>query len=535
MTRRVTKCRGLSLTVAARRRFCSPFGSGQCSDTCGPAPSRDRADRLPGRVASHRGRGAAAIVRAIMFTRSRSRQPTALPAAPGPLPTWRATILFAFVLSMLFLLYCLSGVVRSFLMQLAGHKVLQSIGADGFPLVLMRQLALFVLALIVIHAAVGAVAVLLAAATELARPALAVSRRAITFLWFVALVMWVLGANALWYPQSQYSNYYSGVASLPIGPWSLFEVYTVALFGAALVLAAIAALRSGATGRRRAAIALCVALAVAAAPAALSRLNLEAAVPATPRKPNVILLGIDSLRLEQLRQFGGSGQTPRLDEFLAGAVVFGDTITPEARTFPSWVSILTGRHPAASGALFNLMPRTRVDASKSIGHQLRAAGYRTVFAIDEVRFANFDASLWVRSGHHTADRRTRFSHRSHGGPAAGEHRQQRSRRPLAAARCLGQSRHAGDVSRLDFRATPGTGGRFRSAVAARRASHVAALAVLLGRHRAAAAQSEGRGRQDAAVPGGPARCRPPVRSDPGSARKARRARRRPGGRALRSR
>src|SRR5688572_4408808 len=160
-----------------------------------------------------------------MFTRSRSRQPTALPAAPRPLPTWRATILFAFVLSMLFLLYCLSGVVRSFLMQLAGHKVLQSIGADGFPLVLMRQLALFVLALIVIHAAVGTVAVLLAAATELARPALAVSRRAITFLWFVALVMWVLGANALWYPQSQYSDYYSGVASLPIGPWSLFEVY----------------------------------------------------------------------------------------------------------------------------------------------------------------------------------------------------------------------------------------------------------------------------------------------------------------------
>jgi hypothetical protein len=106
----------------------------------------------------------------------------------------------------------------------------------------------------------------------------------------------------------------------------------------------------------------------------------------------VIILGIDSLRLEQLRRFGGTGVTPNLDRFLASADLFSDTTTPCARTFPSWVSILTGRAPTVTGARFNLADRSGVEANPTIGDVLKRAGYRTVYSTDEVRFANIDES-----------------------------------------------------------------------------------------------------------------------------------------------
>ena len=67
--------------------------------------------------------------------------------------------------------------------------------------------------------------------------------------------------------------------------------------------------------------------------------------PATG-EPNVILLGIDSLRLDELQRFGGKpGNTPHIDEFLEEADLVRDASTPMPRTFGSWVAILTGRSP----------------------------------------------------------------------------------------------------------------------------------------------------------------------------------------------
>ena len=107
-------------------------------------------------------------------------------------------------------------------------------------------------------------------------------------------------------------------------------------------------------------------------------------------RPNVILLGIDSLRLAELRRFGGTGTTPHLDEFLARADIVPDTTTPVARTFPSWISILTGRSPRETGARYNLADRRSLKIAPTIGDVLRRSGYRTVYATDEVRFANID-------------------------------------------------------------------------------------------------------------------------------------------------
>ena len=62
---------------------------------------------------------------------------------------------------------------------------------------------------------------------------------------------------------------------------------------------------------------------------------------------------------------------------------------------PAWVSILTGRHPVSTNARFNLMPRSMVHEGDTLADALRPRGYHSVFATDEVRFANFDASYEV--------------------------------------------------------------------------------------------------------------------------------------------
>jgi hypothetical protein len=109
-------------------------------------------------------------------------------------------------------------------------------------------------------------------------------------------------------------------------------------------------------------------------------------------KPNVVILGLDSLRLEELRRFGGRGWTPNLDTFLERADLFPDSVTPLGRTFPSWMSILTGRAPRTTGAIFNLVRREDVSPNPTIADLLATEGYTTVFATDEVRFSNIDES-----------------------------------------------------------------------------------------------------------------------------------------------
>src|SRR3990167_2287324 len=68
--------------------------------------------------------------------------------------------------------------------------------------------------------------------------------------------------------------------------------------------------------------------------------------PATEKRPNIFIVGIDSLRPDFLHYFGRNIQTPFIDHFLKSAYVFTESITPLARTFPSWTAILTGQSPS---------------------------------------------------------------------------------------------------------------------------------------------------------------------------------------------
>ena len=70
---------------------------------------------------------------------------------------------------------------------------------------------------------------------------------------------------------------------------------------------------------------------------------------------------------------GRAGRHAR-DQRVPGAfVVFSDTFTPLARTFPAWVSIVSGKHPHSTGAVMNLLDarihRRRRHAAAAIGRR----------------------------------------------------------------------------------------------------------------------------------------------------------------------
>jgi len=118
---------------------------------------------------------------------------------------------------------------------------------------------------------------------------------------------------------------------------------------------------------------------------------IQTADAGTFAKPNIIIIGVDSLRPDYLAYFGNEeNRTPHMDKFLKKSTVFAESLTPIARTYPSWVSILTGQHPKLSNVRTNLENPDSANLQETLPSILRREGYRTVFATDETRFSNID-------------------------------------------------------------------------------------------------------------------------------------------------
>lgn len=111
---------------------------------------------------------------------------------------------------------------------------------------------------------------------------------------------------------------------------------------------------------------------------------------ATAEKPNIIFIGVDSLRPDFLSYFGNEKATPFFDSFLSQATVFSESVTPLARTFPSWTSILTGAYPKQTGIRTNLGQQNKVNLTETLPAILQRHGYETLYATDETRFSNID-------------------------------------------------------------------------------------------------------------------------------------------------
>lgn len=113
----------------------------------------------------------------------------------------------------------------------------------------------------------------------------------------------------------------------------------------------------------------------------------------TAARPNIIFVGIDSLRPDFLSYFGSERPTPFIDSFLNEATVFSEAVTPLARTFPSWTGILTGQYPLEIGVRYNLATIQQSHLAAALPALLQREGYRTIYATDEVRFSNIDQSF----------------------------------------------------------------------------------------------------------------------------------------------
>jgi len=106
--------------------------------------------------------------------------------------------------------------------------------------------------------------------------------------------------------------------------------------------------------------------------------------------PNVVLIGIDSLRPDHLGFYGYERDTaPHIDALLAESVVFDSAWTVMSRTYPSMLSILSGQLPIHHGVRSNLPhPDDLVPDDVVLLPQLLSEhGYETVFTTDDSRFA----------------------------------------------------------------------------------------------------------------------------------------------------
>ncbi len=69
-----------------------------------------------------------------------------------------------------------------------------------------------------------------------------------------------------------------------------------------------------------------------------------------PRRPNIIVLTVDTLRADHIASYGYVRDTmPAVEEFLKTAVVFDNAVVPRGSTRPSYASMLTGLYPFHHG------------------------------------------------------------------------------------------------------------------------------------------------------------------------------------------
>jgi arylsulfatase A-like enzyme len=96
----------------------------------------------------------------------------------------------------------------------------------------------------------------------------------------------------------------------------------------------------------------------------------------TPRRLNVLLLTIDTLRADHLSCYGYERPTsPEIDRLAAQGVLFHNPIVQRGGTWPSLTSILTSMYPHTHGVRKN---GEQLDASKKIlAELLRDEGYAT--------------------------------------------------------------------------------------------------------------------------------------------------------------
>jgi len=116
------------------------------------------------------------------------------------------------------------------------------------------------------------------------------------------------------------------------------------------------------------------------------------------RTPDIVLITLDTTRVDRIGAYGYSGETtPNLDRFARHALVYSRAYSTSSWTYPAHVSLFTGKFPTSHGArydaagnlmLTNVLPqgpsklkryrvRGIVPGERTLARILSEAGYRT--------------------------------------------------------------------------------------------------------------------------------------------------------------
>jgi len=118
---------------------------------------------------------------------------------------------------------------------------------------------------------------------------------------------------------------------------------------------------------------------------------------ATPRRPNVVLIILDTLRADHLSCYGYPMKTtPNIDAFAAQAVRYSRAYAAASYTLPSIASILTGLYPCGHGAnrtkgpvknsfsIQTLYEQGLNDNNSTLAEFLKQAGYSTAGIVSNI-------------------------------------------------------------------------------------------------------------------------------------------------------
>ena len=299
--------------------------------------------------------------------------------------------------------------------RVASTDVMRAASGGAWSGKIAWEVVIFLATQVLLHLAFAGLTWVLACATSIVSETARAKFGRIVVGWFCVLAGAALVYNALWYPRTLIGAYYHDAVAMPVGAFPVGQIAyfaAIALCGSILGIAAVRLYqRSDQVLRRRSVLAASV-VALFAATSLLWPANQSGiAAAAGSVRPHVIILGIDSLRLEQLRRFGGTGVTPNLDRFLARADLFSDTTTPAARTFSSWIAILTGRAPTVTGVRNNLAERSSVRANPTVADVAEAGRLPHRLFDGRSPLREHRRVLRIRPGDHAANRRFRFPDR----------------------------------------------------------------------------------------------------------------------------
>ena len=115
------------------------------------------------------------------------------------------------------------------------------------------------------------------------------------------------------------------------------------------------------------------------------------------KRPNVLLIVVDTLRADRLGCYGAERETsPAIDEFAASAVRFDRAYSTAPWTIPSVASMFSGRFPSSHAT--TSFDRQLPDELQTLAEALREAGYGTAGVISHVALDsrhNFDQGFEV--------------------------------------------------------------------------------------------------------------------------------------------